>query len=34
MAANLVYDVTYGADDATYTDPHGQSVTFVPLCAQ
>jgi hypothetical protein len=27
------YDLTYGKDTATYTDPAGKMYTYVPLCA-
>jgi hypothetical protein len=30
---NVVYDLTYGDGDATYTDSNGDDITFTPLCA-
>jgi hypothetical protein len=33
VSTGAVYDLTYGNDTATYTDPQGHSTEFTPLCA-
>jgi hypothetical protein len=33
VTTNVVYDLTYGDGDATYTDSNGDRITFTPLCA-
>jgi hypothetical protein len=33
VSANKVYDLKWNANDATYTGPEGNSITYTPLCA-
>ena len=33
VTANKIYDLKYATNEATYTEPTGQSVTFTPWCA-